>query len=81
MHPSKNTAFLAGESHGLQGPPHSAQARQEIAWIRVSIIGLRAKYERRPRTLRQIRDLERQLRERGGVPDRLPWYPPADDAI
>ena len=47
----------------------------EIAWIKKKIISLQPKFERRPRTIREIRDLERQIKERGGTPDVHDWLP------
>jgi hypothetical protein len=45
----------------------------EIEWIKTKILSLREKYERRPSTIKQIRDLERQIRERGGEPEIHSW--------
>ncbi len=45
----------------------------EIRWLKSKIISLQEKYTRRPSTIKQIRDLERQIRERGGQPDVHEW--------
>jgi hypothetical protein len=45
----------------------------EIRWIKDRILSLREKFQRRPSTIREIRDLERQIVERGGVPDQHEW--------
>lgn len=49
----------------------------EILWLKDKIQSLRPKYQRRPSTLREIRDLERQILERGGVPESHDWLPHA----
>jgi hypothetical protein len=43
----------------------------EIEWLKNKIRSLLPELKRRPRTIRQIRDLERQIRERGGEPDQI----------
>lgn len=45
----------------------------EIEWIKRKIRSLEEKYMRRPSTIREIRDLERQIRERGGEPENHDW--------
>lgn len=45
----------------------------EIEWLKNKILSLRDKYTRRPSTIREIRDLERQICERGGTPDVHSW--------
>jgi hypothetical protein len=36
-------------------------------------MSLREKYQRRPSTIKEIKDLERQIVERGGVPESHFW--------
>jgi len=45
----------------------------EIQWLKNKIISLKDKYQKRPRTIKEIRDLERQIRERGAEPDNHDW--------
>lgn len=45
----------------------------EIEWLKTKIRSLREKYLRRPSTIKEIRDLERQIRERGGQPEVHSW--------
>ena len=45
----------------------------EIQWLKAKIVTLRQKYERRPSTIKEIRDLERQIKERGGEPEVHAW--------
>lgn len=45
----------------------------EIAWLKSKILSLHEKYMRRPSTIKEIRDLERQIRERGGEPEIHAW--------
>lgn len=45
----------------------------EIEWLKAKILSLREKYLRRPSTIKEIRDLERQIRERGGEPEVHSW--------
>ena len=47
----------------------------EIEWLKTKILSLREKYQRRPSTIKEIRDLERQIRERGGEPEVHSWMP------
>jgi len=47
----------------------------EIEWLKSKILSLREKYQRRPSTIKEIRDLERQIRERGGEPECHSWMP------
>jgi hypothetical protein len=49
------------------------QRKSEIKWLKDKILSLREKFERKPRTIREIRDLERQIRERNGEPDQHDW--------
>ena len=52
---------------------HNTNRLSEITWLKNKILSLREKYERRPSTIREIRDWERQIRERGGEPDNHDW--------
>ena len=45
----------------------------EIEWLKNKIVSLEPKFKRRPSTIKEIRDLERQIRERGGVPETHTW--------
>ena len=45
----------------------------EIKWLKDKILSLREKYKKRPRTIKEIRDLERQIREHGDQPDQHEW--------
>jgi hypothetical protein len=45
----------------------------EIVWLKSKIASLERKYLRRPSTIKEIRDLERQIRERGGEPEQHTW--------
>ena len=45
----------------------------EIEWLKSKILSLREKYQRRSSTIKEIRDLERQIRERGGEPEVHSW--------
>lgn len=45
----------------------------EIDWTKAKITSLKDKYLKRPSTIKEIRDLERQIIERGGEPDQLDW--------
>jgi hypothetical protein len=45
----------------------------EIEWIKAKIRSLENKYLRRPSTIKEIRDLERQIKERGGEPEVHTW--------
>lgn len=45
----------------------------EIEWLRSKIAGLETKFLRRPSTIKEIKDLERQIRERGGEPEVHTW--------
>lgn len=45
----------------------------EITWLKEKITRLEPKYERRPSTIKEIRDLERQIRERGDEPEQHSW--------
>jgi hypothetical protein len=54
---------------------HEDRCISEVKWIKEKILSLRGKYEKRPRTIKEIRDLERQIRERGGEPDKHDWLP------
>lgn len=49
-------------------------AAAEVAWTKKKIISLKAKYEKKPSTHKEIKDLERQIRERGGIPDSHDWF-------
>lgn len=49
------------------------QKNCEIKWLKDKILSLREKFERRPKTIKEIRDLERQIRERDGEPDKHDW--------
>lgn len=53
----------------------NTNAPHEIEWLKKKILSLQSKYEKRPRTIKQIRDLERQIKERGGMPDKHNWLP------
>jgi len=44
----------------------------EINWCKARIRELVPLLTKKPSTIRQIRDLERQIVERGGAPDPLP---------
>lgn len=44
----------------------------EINWCKARIRELIPLLDRKPSTIRQIRDLERQIVERGGAPDPRP---------
>jgi hypothetical protein len=45
----------------------------EIQCLKTKIMSLREKYQRRPSTIKEIKDLERQIVERGGVPESHFW--------
>lgn len=49
------------------------QRKREIKWLKDKILSLREKLERKPKTIREIRDLERQIRDRNGEPDQHDW--------
>jgi hypothetical protein len=49
------------------------QKDNEIRWLKNKILSLREKFEKRPKTIREIKDLERQIRERNGEPDVHEW--------
>jgi hypothetical protein len=51
----------------------NANRLHEIDWLKAKIISLEQKYKKRPSTIKEIRDLERQIRERGGEPDTHEW--------
>ena len=52
---------------------NKTQKDNEIRWLKNKILSLREKFEKRPRTIREIKDLERQIRERNGEPDVHEW--------
>lgn len=45
----------------------------EIDWLKTKIRSLETKYTRCPSTIKEIRDLERQIKERGGEPEVHAW--------
>ncbi len=45
----------------------------EIEWLKSKVRSLQEKYQRRSSTIKEIRDLERQIVERGGVPEIHDW--------
>ena len=51
----------------------------EIEWLKKKIVSLRPKYERRPSTIKEIRDLERRIRHKGGEPETHEWITFTED--
>jgi hypothetical protein len=54
-------------------PIWEQRRKDEIKWLKNKILSLREKYERKPSTIKEIRDLERQIRDHDSEPDIHDW--------